>query len=116
MEPYSMDNESAIHPDVEHALAESGALIERLLDAVDKMRSLTAERLSKDGDIAVKADMSGQLIDLWFKPGLLDRKDPRAIAKEVTALAVAAAQAAAAEVDQIFRDSRDSDDDVRDQR
>lgn len=95
-----------VHPDVLAALEEADRLTERLLTSIEKMRSLTAEKLSKDHDIAVKVDMSGQLVDLWFKPGLLDRKDPAAIAKEVTELAAAAAQDAAAGVDQIFQDSR----------
>jgi hypothetical protein len=97
---------AAVHPDVLAVLEESDRLTERLLTSIERMRTLTAEKLSKDQDIAVKVDMSGQLVDLWFKPGLLDRKDPAAIAKEVTALAAAAVKDAAAGVDQIFQESR----------
>lgn len=102
--------DASVHPDVLAVLEESDRLTERLLTAIDRMRSLQAEKLSKDQDIAVKVDMSGQLVELWFKPGILDRKDPAVIAKEVTALAFAAAQDAAAGVDQIFRESRDAAD------
>lgn len=82
---------STIHPDVQNTLDYSDAVQESLLSYVDKMKGHRSERVSEDRDIAVKVDMSGQLDYLWLKPGLLDRKSPALIAKELTALVTGAA-------------------------
>ncbi|MDQ1250855.1 MAG: hypothetical protein QG597_5235 [Actinomycetota bacterium] len=94
---------TVIHPDVRDSLAYADTVQDHLLGALDKMRSLTSERLSEDREIAVKVDASGQLVDLWFKPGLLDRRSAREIAREVTRLVTAAGADSAAAVADLFR-------------
>ncbi len=94
---------AAIHPEVRDALDYTDTVQDHMLGALDKMRSLTSERLSEDRDIAVKVDMQGQLVDLWFKPGLLDRRPAKDIAREVTRLVTAAAAESAAAVSELFR-------------
>lgn len=94
---------TVIHPDVRDALNYADTVQDHLLGALDKMRSLTSERLSEDREIAVKVDASGQLVDLWFKPGLLDRRPAREIAREVTRLVTAAGADSAAAVAELFR-------------
>ena len=93
---------SVIHPDVRDALEYADTVQDHLLGALDKMRELTSERLSDDRTIAVKVDSAGQLVDLWFKPGLLDRRPARDIAREVTRLVAAAGAASAAAVADLF--------------
>lgn len=94
---------TVIHPDVQDALAYADTVQDHLLGALDKMRALTRERLSEDRDIAVKVDMQGALVDLWFKPGILDRRSAKDIAREVTRLISAAGSESAAAVAELFR-------------
>jgi hypothetical protein len=94
---------TAIHPEVRDALAYTDTVQDHMLGALDKMKALTSERLSEDRDIAVKVDMQGQLIDLWFKPGTLDRRPAKDIAREVTRLVTAAGADSAAAVAELFR-------------
>jgi len=93
---------TVIHPEVRDALAYADTVQDHLLGALDKMRTLSTERLSEDRTIAVKVDASGQLIDLWFKPGLLDRRPAKDIAREVTRLVTAAGADSAAAVADLF--------------
>jgi len=93
---------TAVHPDVSNALAYADTVQDHLLSALDKMRTLTTERLSEDRAIAVKVDAAGQLIDLWFKPGLLDRRTAKDIAREVTRLVTAAGADSANAVADLF--------------
>lgn len=94
---------AVIHPDVESALRHADAVHEHLLRHIEKMRAVSSERLSADRDIAVKVDMSGQLADLWIKPGTLDRRTPAEIAKEIGQLVTAAGADAADEVAALYR-------------
>ncbi|MGV0743874.1 hypothetical protein [Mycolicibacterium sp. XJ870] len=96
-----------IHPDVQRALDYADALKERLYTYRDKMTALTGERVSKDGDIAVKVDLSGQLIDLWLKPGLLDNKSPAAIAREITEMVTEVGADVAGQVGELYREAHD---------
>ncbi|GAB3030252.1 hypothetical protein [Mycobacterium bourgelatii] len=93
---------SSVDPEVQRALDFADELSDRLMSALDQIRAYTAERLSKDEDIAVKVDMNGQLVDLWLKPGVLDRKSAAMIAKEISQLTVAAGEDAAAEVARLY--------------
>jgi hypothetical protein len=93
---------AVIHPDVRNALDYADTVQDHLLGALDKMRTLTTERLSDDRAIAVKVDAGGQLVDLWLKPGLLDRRPARDIAREVTRLVTAAAAESATAVANLF--------------
>jgi hypothetical protein len=93
---------SVIHPDVAAALAYADTVRNHLLDALDQLTDLTSERLSADRDIAVKVDTNGQLVDLWFKPGLLDRKTAKEISREVTRLITDAGAASAATAQKLF--------------
>lgn len=94
---------TVIHPEVRDALTYADTIQDHLLAALDRMRSLTSERLSEDREIAVRVDAAGQLVDLWFKPGLLDRRSARDIAREVTRLVTAAGADSVAAVDELFR-------------
>ncbi len=90
-----------VHPDVRNAIDYNDAAQDRLHGHLDRMRALTVERVSRDRDIAVKVDVHGQLVDLWFKPGLLDRKPAAEIAKEITRLVTTANRDGAAALDEI---------------
>jgi DNA-binding protein YbaB len=94
---------TVIHPDVRDAMAYADTVQDHLLSALDKMRTLSTERLSEDRAIAVKVDAAGQLVDLWFKPGLLDRRPAKDIAREVTRLVTAAGADSAAAVADLFQ-------------
>lgn len=80
---------------------------DHLLTHIDKVKGYTAQKLSATGDIAVKLDLSGQLVDLWMKPATLDRRIAADIAKEITALITAARQEAAAAAAEIFGQADD---------
>jgi hypothetical protein len=94
---------NAVDPDVRAALAYADAVQDRLSSVLDEMRSLTTERLSKDREIAVKVDANGQLVDLWFKPGVLDRRSAKDIARELTRLVIACAAASADATGELVR-------------
>ncbi|GAB7144974.1 MULTISPECIES: hypothetical protein [Mycobacterium] len=96
---------SSVNPEVQQALDFADKLSDRLMSSLDQMRTYTAERVSKDREIAVKVDMNGELVDLWLKPGVLDRKTAAAIAKDISRLAAAASEEAAAEVLRLYRES-----------
>lgn len=92
-----------IHPDVTKSLLFADTVQDHLLTHIDKIKALTSEGLSEDRDIAVKVDMNGELIDLWLKPGILDKKTAAEIAKEITRLVTSAGQESAAQVSELFR-------------
>lgn len=93
---------SVIHPDVRNTLLYADAVYDHHMSHIEKMRSILGERLSEDKDIAVKVDMYGQLVDLWLKPGILDRKSAAEIGKEITRLVTAAGQENAEKITEIF--------------
>lgn len=91
-----------IHPDVKNTLLYADTVHDHLMSHIDKMKALVNEGLSEDRDIAVKVDMNGQLVGLWLKPGILDRKPAAEIAREITRLVTTAGQESAAQVAQLF--------------
>lgn len=93
---------SVIHPEVTQTLESADSRKNYLLDVMDQMRAHTVQRKSEDGDIAVRVNMNGELTDLWFKRGLMERKDPETVAREVTVLAAAASKDAVAAVHEMF--------------
>ncbi|WP_099020949.1 hypothetical protein [Mycolicibacterium palauense] len=98
---------AVIHPDVKNTLAYADTVYDHLLRHIEKMKGIAAERLSEDKDIAVKVDMNGQLLDLWLKPGILDRKTAAEIAKEITRLVTTAGQETAEQIAEIFQAAHD---------
>lgn len=98
---------SVIHPDVKNTLVYADTVHDHLLGTIEKMKGVLAERLSEDKDIAVKVDMHGQLVDLWLKPGILDRKSAAEIAKEITRLATTAGQATAEQITALYQAAHD---------
>jgi hypothetical protein len=91
-----------IHPDVKNTLLYADTVHDHLMSYIDKMKALVSEGLSEERDIAVKVDMNGQLVDLWLKPGILDRKPAADIAREITRLVTTAGQESATQVAQLF--------------
>lgn len=91
-----------MHPDTRNALAYSDSVENHFLTYLDKMRALTTKRISKDRDIAVKVDCKGELVELWFKPGILDRKTAKVIASELTRLITAATSESAEAIAELF--------------
>lgn len=102
---------SSVNPEVQKALDFADKVSDRLMASLDEMRTYTADRLSEDGEIAVKVDMNGQLVDLWLKPGVLDRKSAAAIAKDISRLVATAGQDAAAEAARLYQETADADTD-----
>ncbi|BBN50909.1 hypothetical protein [Mycobacterium avium] len=98
---------TVLHPDVRNALVYADTVHDHLLSHIEKMKGVLAERLSEERDIAVKVDMNGQLVDLWLKPGILDRKPAAEIAKEITRLVATAGQETAAQIAALFRAAHD---------
>lgn len=98
---------TVIHPDVRNTLLYADAVYDQLLAHIEEMKGVLAERLSEDRDIAVKVDMNGQLVDLWLKPGILDRKSAAEIAKEITRLVTTAGQETAEQIAAIFQAAHD---------
>ncbi|WP_342314698.1 hypothetical protein LIX17_25995 (plasmid) [Mycobacterium avium subsp. hominissuis] len=98
---------SVIHPDVKNTLLYADAVYDHQMGYIEKMRSVLGERLSEDKDIAVKVDMYGQLVDLWLKPGILDRKPAAEIAKEITRLVMTAGQETAEQMSALFQAAHD---------
>jgi hypothetical protein len=98
---------AVIHPDVRNTLLYADTVHDHLLSHIEKMKGLAAERISEDGDIAVKVDMNGQLLDLWLKPGILDRKKAALIAKEIAQLITTAGQETAEQIAELFRAAHD---------
>ncbi|MCV7200175.1 hypothetical protein [Mycobacterium angelicum] len=96
---------SSVHPEVQKAMDFADQVSERLMASLDEMRTYTAERLSEDREIAVKVDMNGELVDLWLKPGVLDRKSAAAIAKEISRLVAATNEDAAAAVARLYQET-----------
>ncbi|GAT04566.1 hypothetical protein [Mycolicibacterium fortuitum] len=94
---------AVIHPDVKNTLHYADTVYDHLLKHIEKIKALAAERISEDRDIAVKVDMKGQLVDLWLKPGILDRKTAAEIAKEITRLVTAAGQETAEQIAELVR-------------
>jgi len=94
---------AAIHPDVRSTLAYADTVQDHMLTCLDKMRAVVSERLSDDRDIAVRVDMQGQLVELWLKPGILDRRLAKEIAREITRLVTAAGAESAGAVSELFR-------------
>ncbi|WP_457181132.1 hypothetical protein [Mycobacteroides abscessus] len=94
-----------IHDDVREVLDEADQTKERLHDSMDKIRGYTGERLNKDKDIAVKVGTYGNLVKVWLKPGVLERKKPAQIAKEITSLVTDAAGEAAATTSAWYREA-----------
>jgi hypothetical protein len=91
-----------IHPDVKNTLLYADTVHDHLMSHIDKIKALISEGLSEERDIAVKVDMNGQLVDLWLKPGILDRKPAADIAREITRLVTTAGQEVATQVAQLF--------------
>ncbi|MGJ6127451.1 hypothetical protein QN239_33260 [Mycolicibacterium sp. Y3] len=98
---------SVIHPDVKNTLLYADAVYDHHMGYIEKMRGVLGERLSEDKDIAVKVDMYGQLVDLWLKPGILDRKTPAEIAKEITRLVMTAGQETAEQIAALYQAAHD---------
>lgn len=98
---------SSINPEVQKALDFADEVSDRLMASLDEMRTYTADRLSEDGEIAVKVDMNSQLVDLWLRPGVLDRKSAAVIAKDISRLVAAAGHDAAAAVARLYDPSAD---------
>lgn len=96
-----------IHPEVQRALDRADALTERLYSYRDKMSAITGERMSKDADIAIKVDLTGQLTDLWLKPGVLDTKSPASIAQEITELLAEVGKEVADRASELYRQAHD---------
>lgn len=76
---------------------------QHLHKSVVQMKSIVVEQSSVDGEVAVKVDLCGQLIDLRLEPGLLARKSAAEIAEEVTRLVTTAGQEAAKQAEDVFR-------------
>jgi hypothetical protein len=89
---------TVIHPDVKNTLLYADTVHDHLLNHIEKMKRIAAERVSEDRDIAVKVDMNVQILDLWLKPGILDNKTAAEIAKEITRLVTTAGQESADQV------------------
>lgn len=98
---------TVIHPDVRNTLLYADTVHDHLLGHIEKMKSVLAERLSEERDIAVKVDMNGQLVDLWLKPGILDRKTAAEIAKEITRLVTTAGQETAEQIAALYQAAHD---------
>ncbi|RFZ63205.1 hypothetical protein DE4576_04846 [Mycobacterium marinum] len=98
---------TVIHPDVKSTLLYADTVHSHLLGHIEKMKATASERLSEGRDIAVKVDMHGQLVDLWLKPGILDRKNATEIAREVTRLAAAAGEEIAERIAHLYRAAHD---------
>lgn len=94
-----------IHDDVSEVLAEADQSNERLHDARDKIRAYSGERVNKDRDIAIKVGPFGNLVKVWLKPGLLERKKPAQIAKEITGLVTDAGDEASATTTAWYREA-----------
>lgn len=94
---------AVIHPDVKNTLHYADMVYDHLLSHIEKMKAIAAERISEDRDIAVKVDMNGQLVDLWLKPGILDRKPAADIAKQITRLVTTAGQESAAQMAELWQ-------------
>lgn len=92
-----------IHPDVRNALLHADTVQEHLLQQLEKMRNVVAEGVSEQHDIAVKVDRSGQLTDLWLKPGILDRKTAAEISRELTRLVTVAVQESSEQILELWR-------------
>lgn len=97
-----------IHPDVRNTLTYADTVFDHLLSHIEKIRAVTTERVNEDRDIAVKVDASGQLIDLWLKPGILDKKTAAQIAKEITRLAAVAGSESTDQVAELRRAAHDA--------
>lgn len=97
-----------IHPDVREVLDEAERAKERMHDSMDKIRAHTSERVNKDKDIAVKVGTFGNLVKVWLKPGVLERKKPAQIAKEITGLVTDAAEEASTTTTAWYRQSHQS--------
>jgi hypothetical protein len=98
---------TVIHPDVKNALLYADTVHDHLLSHIEKMKATVAECLSEDSDIAVKVDMNGQIVDLWLKPGILDRKAAAEIAKEITRLVTAAGHETAKQIASLYLAAHD---------
>ncbi|KAA1250704.1 hypothetical protein F0Q45_08400 [Mycobacterium simiae] len=98
---------AVIHPDVKNTLHYADTVYDHLLSHIEKMKATAAERISEDRDIAVKVDMNGQLVDLWLKPGILDRKPAAEIAKDITRLVTTTGHEIAEQIAEIFRAAHD---------
>ncbi|WP_157517357.1 YbaB/EbfC family nucleoid-associated protein [Mycobacterium sp. MS1601] len=76
---------------------------QHLHKSVVQMKTIAVEQSSADGEVAVKVDLSGQLIDLRLEPGILARRTAAEIAGEVTRLVTTAGQEAAKQAEDVFR-------------
>ncbi|SHU71281.1 Uncharacterised protein [Mycobacteroides abscessus subsp. abscessus] len=94
-----------IHPDVQEALGEAEQAKEHMHNSMDKIRAHTSERVNKDKDIAVKVGTYGNLVKVWLKPGVLERKKPNQIAKEITGLVTDAADEASTTTTAWYREA-----------
>lgn len=76
---------------------------QHLHKSVVQMKSIAVEQSSADGEVAVKVDLCGQLIDLRLEPGILARRTAAETAGEVTRLVATAGQEAAKQAQDVLR-------------
>lgn len=76
---------------------------QHLRNSVVQMESIAVEQSSADGEIAVKVDLCGQLIDLRLEPGILARRTAAEIAGEITRLVTTAGQEATKQAEDVLR-------------
>ena len=95
-----------VHPDVTAALQHTEAVKERLYAGRDKITQYVGTRTSDDKDIAIKVGAYGQLIDIWFKPGITSRKPIKDIEKQVNVLLAQACANAAETTAKIYAETK----------
>ncbi|KXO94314.1 hypothetical protein [Tsukamurella pseudospumae] len=94
-----------VHPAVRQTLDITRDVIDLLQSAREEALASQAGVLNDDGDIAVNVDHRGALVNVWFKPGVLDRKRPARVAAEINALLATAGDASIAKSQQLITDA-----------
>ena len=75
-----------IHPVVQRTLDLTDIGIESMRSTRETVDSIEVNLLSPTRDLAVRVSATGEVLDIWIKPGLLDQKSTDDIARQLSKL------------------------------